>query len=118
MTARWIALALLTAAVSRPANLPPKDRMVILISLDGFPARVLADRLAPVPTLRRPSRCGFPIPASPGRITPLSYDFLNARVHAGYGGHGGRLDQVNNVDVAPTAASLLGLRIPGATCRA
>jgi predicted AlkP superfamily pyrophosphatase or phosphodiesterase len=37
---------------SQPSNLAAKDRMVIVISLDGFPAYYLADPHLPAPTLR------------------------------------------------------------------
>jgi len=40
------------------AQIPPKDRMVIVISLDGFPGFALEDAKQPVPTLRRLMREG------------------------------------------------------------
>ena len=35
------------------AQTPPQQRMVIVISLDGFPAYALDDARLPIPTLRR-----------------------------------------------------------------
>src|SRR5664280_824010 len=40
------------------AQTPPEPRMVIVISLDGFPAYALDDAKLPVPTLRRLIRQG------------------------------------------------------------
>jgi predicted AlkP superfamily pyrophosphatase or phosphodiesterase len=42
-----------TLATCAQAQIPPKDRMVIVISLDGFPGFALEDAKQPVPTLRR-----------------------------------------------------------------
>lgn len=42
-----------------PAQIPAKERMVIVISLDGFPANALEDSKLPVPTLRRLMRGGI-----------------------------------------------------------
>ena len=52
---RIIAVVLLlgTLATFAQAQIPPKDRMVIVISLDGFPGFALEDAKQPVPTLRR-----------------------------------------------------------------
>jgi len=53
---RWIAALLLTlAACAGPgdAATTPSDRVVVLISLDGFPAYMLEDPRLPAPTLRR-----------------------------------------------------------------
>lgn len=38
---------------SAEARIPAKDRMVVVISLDGFPAWALEDPYLPIPTLRR-----------------------------------------------------------------
>ncbi len=51
-----IALALLLAIGAFAQN--PKDRMVVLISLDGFPAFAWDDPKLPIPTLRRLAREG------------------------------------------------------------
>ena len=51
-------IVLLGALAAVPAEIPSKDRMVIVISLDGFPAFVLEDAKQPVPTLRRLMREG------------------------------------------------------------
>ncbi|MGD0774763.1 MAG: ectonucleotide pyrophosphatase/phosphodiesterase [Candidatus Solibacter sp.] len=51
-----LALAMLAGAIlcgSVRAQTPPGQRMVIMISLDGFPAYALDDAKLPVPTLRR-----------------------------------------------------------------
>jgi predicted AlkP superfamily pyrophosphatase or phosphodiesterase len=40
------------------AEIPAKDRIVVLISLDGLPAFVMEDPRLPVPTLRRLAREG------------------------------------------------------------
>ena len=49
------AAVLLSIALSWPASgqVPAKERMVVLISLDGFPAYDLEDPKLPIPTLRR-----------------------------------------------------------------
>lgn len=39
--------------LARAAEIPAKDRMVVLISIDGFPAWLWADPTLPIPTLRR-----------------------------------------------------------------
>lgn len=52
---KLITICLLLAALlpaSAQTEIPAKDRMVILISLDGFPAFSLDDPVLPVPTLR------------------------------------------------------------------
>jgi len=50
-------LCFLRFAVAQTA-LPPSERMVVLITLDGFPAYALDDPKLPVPTLRALSRRG------------------------------------------------------------
>ncbi len=45
--------ALLALGTSAFAQIPAKDRMVVVISLDGFPAYALDDPKLPIPTLRR-----------------------------------------------------------------
>jgi len=45
-------------AAAAPTQIPSKDRVVIVISLDGFPAFALEDVKQPVPTLRRLMRAG------------------------------------------------------------
>jgi len=65
------ALALLAAAVwctPMHAQTPAQQRMVIVISLDGFPAYALDDAKLPVPTLRRLIRQG--VTARMGIINP------------------------------------------------
>jgi predicted AlkP superfamily pyrophosphatase or phosphodiesterase len=52
----WVAVAALCGPVA--AQTPPQQRMVIVISLDGFPAYALDDPKLPVPTLRRLIRQG------------------------------------------------------------
>src|SRR5882672_7030331 len=47
-----------TLAAFAQEQIPPKDRMVIVISLDGFPGFALEDAKQPVPTLRRLMREG------------------------------------------------------------
>jgi len=57
-----IATALLLClgmAAAGSAQVPAKDRMVVVISLDGFPAYALDDAALPVPTLRSLIRTGF-----------------------------------------------------------
>jgi predicted AlkP superfamily pyrophosphatase or phosphodiesterase len=50
------------------AQTPPQQRMVIVISLGGFPAYALDDAKLPVPTLRRLIRQG--VTARMGIINP------------------------------------------------
>lgn len=70
----WFAMALFffsPAALPLAAQtnaVPVKDRMVILISLDGFPAYALHDPKIPLPTLRRLMREG----ASAKAMTPVN----------------------------------------------
>jgi predicted AlkP superfamily pyrophosphatase or phosphodiesterase len=52
-----LAAALALSAIA-PAQTPAKNRMVVLISLDGFPAFALEDPKLPIPTLRRLIRDG------------------------------------------------------------
>ena len=51
-----LALALLPALAA--AQTAPKDRMLVMISLDGFPAYELDDPALPIPTLRSLIRSG------------------------------------------------------------
>ena len=51
-------LGILLAASAVIGQTAPKDRMVIVISLDGFPAYSLEDPKLPIPTLRRLIRDG------------------------------------------------------------
>jgi predicted AlkP superfamily pyrophosphatase or phosphodiesterase len=56
-----LVLAMLTSATwcgTVSAQTPPQRRMVIVISLDGFPAYALDDAKLPIPTLRRLIRQG------------------------------------------------------------
>jgi predicted AlkP superfamily pyrophosphatase or phosphodiesterase len=56
-----LVLAMLTSATwcgTVSAQTPPQQRMVIVISLDGFPAYALDDAKLPIPTLRRLIRQG------------------------------------------------------------
>ena len=58
---RRMTLAVVAAAIGCGfafAQAPPQQRMVIVISLDGFPAYALDDAKLPVPTLRRLIRQG------------------------------------------------------------
>jgi predicted AlkP superfamily pyrophosphatase or phosphodiesterase len=58
--ARWLAIGL-TFALAMPCFLPAqakKDRVVVVISLDGFPAYALQDPRLPIPTLRKLAREG------------------------------------------------------------
>jgi predicted AlkP superfamily pyrophosphatase or phosphodiesterase len=48
---RTLALAILLPALAA-AQTPAKDRAVVMISLDGFPAYALEDPASPIPTLR------------------------------------------------------------------
>src|SRR6185295_5158984 len=55
------AFAVLVAASLRPVfahQVPAQQRMVVVISLDGFPAYALDDAKLPIPTLRRLIREG------------------------------------------------------------
>src|SRR6185369_1769894 len=55
----WITVTLLlTGATSLFGATPRKDKIVVLISLDGFPAYALDDPRLPIPTLRRLAREG------------------------------------------------------------
>jgi len=51
-TIALVAISLLGARAAFPQT-PARDRMVVLISLDGFPAYALEDPALPVPTLRK-----------------------------------------------------------------
>src|ERR1700722_4486838 len=56
-----LTIALITLAAlhrSAFAQVPPRQRMVVVISLDGFPAYALDDPKLPIPTLRRLIRDG------------------------------------------------------------
>jgi len=56
-----LVLAAVAAAIgcaTLSAQTPPQERMVIVISLDGFPAYALDDARLPIPTLRRLIRQG------------------------------------------------------------
>jgi predicted AlkP superfamily pyrophosphatase or phosphodiesterase len=53
-----IALSLLGIAPAAQGPVPQRDRHVILISLDGFPARAMDNPRTPVPTLHRLAREG------------------------------------------------------------
>src|SRR6185312_14065270 len=60
MTQAWLG-AVVTAAIAftvSAATVPTKQRMVVVISLDGFPAYTLQDPKLPVPTLRRLAETG------------------------------------------------------------
>ena len=73
------ALLLLAACAGAPdAGVDPKDRLVVLISIDGLPADVLNDPLLHIPTLRRliaegasaeGMRCSFPTVTWPNHTT-------------------------------------------------
>lgn len=63
MAARRIAASLVLlhfflVAAARSATVPPSARMVIVVSLDGFPAYALDDPKLPVPTLRHLMQTG------------------------------------------------------------
>ncbi|MEO8350500.1 MAG: ectonucleotide pyrophosphatase/phosphodiesterase [Chthoniobacteraceae bacterium] len=62
MRLRSLALLFLLAALHRPARaqvpVPAKDRVVVLISIDGFPAWMWHDPTLAVPTLRRLAATG------------------------------------------------------------
>jgi hypothetical protein len=82
-----IALAAMTCAALSglaSAQAPPEQRMVIVISLDGFPAYALDDAKLPVPTLRRLIRHG--VTARMGTINPTitwpNHTTLVTGVHA------------------------------------
>ena len=57
MSLRSLFVFLLAAAISTlaapAAPIPPKDRVVVLITIDGFPAWLWHDPTLPIPTLRR-----------------------------------------------------------------
>ncbi len=53
MIFRTLLLLVLCAAATLAAPLPARDRIVVLISLDGFPAWIWKERSLVVPTLRR-----------------------------------------------------------------
>ena len=60
MTQAWLG-AVVTAAIAftvSAATVPARQRMVVVISLDGFPAYTLQDPKLPVPTLRRLAETG------------------------------------------------------------
>ncbi|RYD69623.1 MAG: alkaline phosphatase family protein, partial [Verrucomicrobiaceae bacterium] len=53
-------LALLLSLIlpARAESIPARDRVVVLISIDGFPAWLWKDPSLPVPTLRRLAKEG------------------------------------------------------------
>lgn len=55
---RIVALLLGIAALAN-AQVPAKDRMVVMISLDGFPGYALENSRTPIPTLRKLMRSGI-----------------------------------------------------------
>ena len=57
LSARWLAAVLFLCATSISAQ-PPKDRTVVVISIDGLPAYSFDDFRLPAPTLRRLAREG------------------------------------------------------------
>src|SRR6185312_10143444 len=70
MTQAWLG-AVVTAAIAftvSAATIPAKRRMVVVISLDGFPAYTLQDPKLPVPTLRRLAERG----SSAKRMSPIN----------------------------------------------
>lgn len=75
-----LALALLPSCASAPSSAPvaPKDRLVVLISVDGLPADAFRDRTIHMPTMRRLAeegataegmRCSFPTVTWPNHTT-------------------------------------------------
>src|SRR5882724_211958 len=63
------ALALLLSAASSLRAAPRKNRTVIIISLDGFPAYALNDPRLPIPTLRKLAQQGV-VAASMKPVNP------------------------------------------------
>ena len=61
-------LLFLISGLCRAQNVPAKDRIVILVSIDGFPAYMLQDPRLPVPNLRRLMAEG----ASAERLIPVN----------------------------------------------
>jgi predicted AlkP superfamily pyrophosphatase or phosphodiesterase len=59
---------LLICAICRGQNVPARDRIVILVSIDGFPAYMLQDPRLPVPNLRKLMAEG----ASAERLIPVN----------------------------------------------
>jgi predicted AlkP superfamily pyrophosphatase or phosphodiesterase len=59
--------AILALSCSLFAQTPPKDRMVIVVSLDGLPAYALDDPKLPIPTLRHLMQTGVS-----ARMTPIN----------------------------------------------
>jgi predicted AlkP superfamily pyrophosphatase or phosphodiesterase len=70
---RWLYVLILimcaTPAFLRAAGNPSKDRTVVVISLDGFPAYALDDPRLPIPTLRKLAREGV-VAASMQPVNP------------------------------------------------
>src|SRR6185503_3490579 len=74
-----VALALLSACASSPdPAISPKDRLVVLISVDGLPADAFKDPKISMPTMRRLAeegatsegmRCSFPTVTWPNHTT-------------------------------------------------
>ena len=56
------------SASAQLAAVPPKDRMVLVISLDGFPAYDLENPKLPIPTLRQLAAAG----SSSKRMQPVN----------------------------------------------
>lgn len=62
------ALAVAIACAASAAIIPAKQRMVVVISLDGFPAYSLQDPKLPIPTLRHLAETG----SSAGQMIPIN----------------------------------------------
>jgi predicted AlkP superfamily pyrophosphatase or phosphodiesterase len=58
--------ALFASPAALLAQVPKSDRMVVLVSLDGFPASALEDPKVPVPTIRRMAKEGAFAPRMTG----------------------------------------------------
>src|ERR1700676_4141234 len=80
------------------AQIPPKQRMVVMISLDGFPAFALDDPKLPIPTLRHLIQNG--VRARMGTVNPtVTWPNPTTRVT------GGRADEqglLANGAISPT----------------
>src|SRR4051794_18877470 len=105
-----LAATLQTGEASAAAPIPAKDRTVILISLDGFPAYDLEDPKLPIPTLRGLMESGSwaksmqpinPTWTWPNHTTMITG--VNARGHGVlYNGVLHRTDDPLSVEVDPT----------------
>jgi len=124
----FLALSVTLGLTPQTRQTQDASRHVVLISLDGFPSWALDDPYLPIPALRRLAARGAVArgmrPVNPTvtwpdhtslitAVNPSTDPDLSALFVASGAGidAGVKLDVINNVDVAPTMADLLGVAL-------